>query len=128
MRYDDLVRAPIPVLVSVNCSVRIPKGAAFSVQAAQQVVADRINNLGFSSGLSSSYVIDALHGVINSGYVITPVDMIGELISPADGSSVLLRSSSLLQVTTDYEQSISARTVMFFCDPANVNVYVEVQA
>jgi len=125
-RYDDVVRAPIPVLVSVRMGIRLRNGDAPNLTAIRQTVADRINQLGFRSVLSSSYVIDAVHGLLGSrSSVILPIDMLGELIDPEDGSSITYRSSSEISIPTDYTKSISSKTVMFFCDPDDVYIYTE---
>ena len=125
-RYDDIIRAPIPVLMSINLGLRLRDGDAPNLTAMRQAIADRINQIGFRSIMSSSYVIDAAHGLLGStSSVVLPLDMVGELIDPSDGSSVIYRSSTEIRIPTDYTKSISPRTVTFFCDAASVNIYIE---
>jgi hypothetical protein len=126
MRYDDLVRAPIPVLVSLSFGIRLRNGDSPNIPGMTQAIADRINQLGFRSSLSPSYVIDTVHGLLNStSSVIMPVDMLGELIDPTDGASKVYRSAQELIIPDDSTKQISANTLMFFCDPANINIYTE---
>jgi hypothetical protein len=55
--------------------------------------------------------------------VIFPLDVLGELVDPSDGSSKVCRSATELRIPTDYTKGISDKTVMFFCDPANISIY-----
>lgn len=125
-RYDDIVRAPIPVLVSVSLSLRLRNGDSPNLPAMKQAIADRINQLSFSNSLSASFVVDVAHGLLNpASSVILPVDMLGELIDPSDGGSQMYRSATTLSIPDDYTKEISGKTVMFFCDPVNISIYVE---
>lgn len=126
LRYDDLVRAPIPCLLSVTVKVRIPIGTAIDEDATKQAIAARINDLGFTDQISTSVITDVIHGMIDAhGMVVMPVDFYGELISPTDGQPVVYRSASTLKIPTDYLLSISNKTVMFFCNPADIDIYTE---
>lgn len=125
-RYDDLVKAPVPCLVSVSCTVRLRQGGTFNTQAAKQAIADRINNLGFRRTLSAAFIVDALQGMLPTGsYVLYPVDMLGELIEPADGSSTVYRSSTELTITENATGGVTGNTVMFFCSASNVDIFVQ---
>ena len=125
-RYDDIIRAPIPVLMSINFGLRLRNGDSPNLTAMRQAISDRINQIGFRSIMSSSYIIDAAHGLLDpTSSVVLPMDMVGELIDPSDGSSVIYRSSTEISIPTDYTKSISPRTVTFFCDSDNVNIYIE---
>lgn len=125
-RYDDLVRAPIPVLTSIGLGVRTPMGTEVNIQAVQLAIADRVNNLGFTDRLSASVILDAVQGIIDPDAQVTmPIDMLGELIDPSTGSSIIYRSANTLRIPVDYEKSISEDTLMFFVDPNDVDVWVE---
>jgi hypothetical protein len=92
-RYDDVVRAPIPVLVSVTVGVRLAVGEEVVIADIQSAIATRINQTGFSNQLSSSVIADAAHNLIPSTASLKmPLDMVGELIHPKDGESVIFRS------------------------------------
>lgn len=126
-RYDDLVRAAIPVLMSVTVGIRLRAGETINEQGVKQAIADRINMLSFRNRLSSSYIVDAVHDMMgNKSSLVMPVDMIGELISPADGSSQIYRSATELYIPEDDQLSISKRTVMFFIAPSDVDIFTEV--
>jgi len=125
-RYDDLVRAPIPCLVSLSITIKAPQGTEVNQGSIRSAVADRINGMDFSDKLSSSVIADVVHGLIDTdGYITMPIDMLGELIDPADGSSVIFRSGTQLDITTDYTKSISNKTTMFFIDPLDIDITVE---
>jgi hypothetical protein len=125
-RYDDLVRAPIPVLVSITVGIRVPQGTPYSVTEIRTAIAKRVNHLGFTNQLSSSVIADVIHQNIDvEGMVIMPIDLLGELIDPATGQGQIFRSGNVLHIPEDYTRSISKRTVMFFVNPENVDIYVE---
>lgn len=124
-RYDDIIRAPIPVLVSASIGLNLREGDAPNITAMKQSIADRINQLGFRSSLSSSYIIDAVHNLLGpKSSVILPLDMTGELIDPSTGASKVYRSATVINIPTDYTKEISSNTVMFFCDPGNIDIYI----
>jgi len=125
-RYDDIVKAPIPCLVSITLAVRIPKGSSFNVGSAKSAISAGINALGFTDTLSSSSIIDAIQSALPArGYVAMPIDMLGEVIDPENGASVFYRSSNSLKVPTEYSKSISSTTAMFFNDPNDIDIYTE---
>jgi hypothetical protein len=126
-RYDDLVRAPIPCIVSVSLGIRVRAGETFNEAGLKAAVSDRVNGLGFRHKLSSSYIIEAAHDMLGEkSAVVTPIDMIGELINPVDASSTIYRSATELLVQEDDSVSLSKRTMMFFLDPSDIDVYTEV--
>lgn len=125
-RYDDLVRAPIPVFVSLNIHLRVPPGSAYSVSALRDSVVRRVNDLGFTRSLSSSVIVDALHDNLSQeASVVMPVDMYGELINPDTREREVLRSATNLTVPERPELGITNDTVMFFVLPDNVDIVVE---
>jgi len=126
-RYDDLVRAPIPCIVSVSMGIRLRAGETFNEAGLKAGVADRVNQLGFRNVLSSSYIIDAAHGFLgDKSAVVTPIDMLGEVISPEDGSSLIYRSATELLVQENDAISLSSRKMMFFLSPSNIDIFTEV--
>lgn len=125
-RYDDIVRAPIPCLVSISMGVRLRQGDTINTTGVQQAIADRINQLGFRSSLSASYAVEVAQQLIApQAAVVMPIDMLGEFIDPATGASVTYRSATALTIPTDTPNSVSAKTTMFFCDPSDINIYIE---
>ena len=127
-RYDDLVKAPVPCLVSISCTVKLRSGESFDSQAAKQAIADRINGLGFRSTLSSAYVVDVLQGLLDvNSYVVLPLDMLGELINPATGDSELHRASAELIIDEDAENGITSNTMMFFCSASDIDIYTQAE-
>lgn len=125
-RYDDIVRAPIPCLVAVSVTIRVPAGTLYDKPTIRNEVAARINNAGFSDSLSTALIADAVHSKLSStASVVMPIDLFGELIDPGDGTPRVFRTGNMLQLPTEYEKSMSKRTMMFFCDPTDVNVTVE---
>lgn len=125
-RYDDLVRAPIPCLTSLSIALRVPQGTEVNQTSIKAAVAARINELNFTNKLSSSIIADVVHNFIDTnGSVTMPVDMFGEVIDPEDGSSVVYRSGTTLTIPEDYSKSMTERTIMFFVDPGDIDIYVE---
>jgi hypothetical protein len=113
--------------VSVSLGIRVRAGETFNEAGLKAAVSDRVNGLGFRHKLSSSYIIEAAHDMLGEkSAVVTPIDMIGELINPVDASSTIYRSATELLVQEDDSVSLSKRTMMFFLDPSDIDVYTEV--
>lgn len=122
---DVLVKAPMPVFVSVSFTVQLRPGmAAPDTAAVQQAVADAVNGLGFGNKLSSVTVSSAVSPLVEVGAVITNLQLAGKL-RYADNTVVLLSSGSLLVPPDDATQPMTTqRTLGYFLKPADVHVSV----
>jgi len=125
-RYDDIVRAPIPCLVSANVPIRVPVGSAINKDALAAAAANSINDEGFSNELPSSVICAAIQDLLPArGRVYAPMDMLGEVIMPTQDDPSFIRSSTVLRVPVDHALSVSGSTVMFFANAEDIEIEVE---
>lgn len=124
-RYDDIVRAPIPCLVSATVPVHVPVGSSVDEDAIAAAVANSINDEGFSNELPASVICAAAQAVLpTKGRVYPPLDMLGEVIMPTQDDPTYIRSSSVLRVPKDNTLSMSEATVMFFANADDIAVEI----
>ena len=125
-RYDDVVRPPMACMVSCNLLVKAPAGTHVNTAAISAAVVDVINRSGFSNELSSSIIYAAAQDQLpRTGRVMSPIDMLGEIMMPTNEISRFVRSSTVLRVPVDHSLSMSADTVMFFANPDDIVTEVE---
>jgi hypothetical protein len=125
-RYDDIVRAPIPCLVSATVPIRVPAGSAINTDALASAAANSINDEGFSNELPASVICSAVQDQLpNRARVFPPLDMLGEVIMPTQDDPHFIRSASVLRVPTDHSISVSNDTVMFFATADDIHIEVE---
>ena len=123
---DVLVRGAVPCDVSVAITVLVPPGAAAPDPApVAAALANLVNGLGFAGALYASALAGAAATALPAGVVVGPVDMQGT-IRAGDGSTLPLRDlrRTVLAVPDRPDVLVSARTVNFFLDPADVAVVV----
>ena len=125
-RYDDVVRPPIPCLVSCNMLVKASTGVHINTAAIGSAVANAINDTVFTNELSSAIIYQAAQDQLpRNARVMAPIDMLGEVIMPTDEISRVIRSSTVLRVPVDHSISMSERTVMFFANPDDIVTEIE---
>jgi hypothetical protein len=106
-------------------TVNVLAGTNVDVGAIQNAIADKICSLGFRSSLPASYIVETAHGLLPAtASVNIPIDMFGQLITPASGATITYRSGTLLSVVESPLAGISSNTVMFFASPADITVSV----
>ena len=127
---DVLVRAPVPCFLTVSATVMLRPGSAAptaaTLTAARVAVAAAANSLGFAGALYASTLVAALTPYLPAGAGLGPIDMRGRIRRPDGGTTYLgdPRRNSL-QVPSDPAGLVTARTVVFILDPADVAIGVE---
>ena len=115
---DYLVRAPIPMLVSVSVQIDYIRGdPAIDEGAVKAAIAKAINTVGFIPGrLSSSLIVDAVQSLLQGKTTVhEPIDMMAVLRLPS-GDVRLYRSSTGIDVPDITDEGVSSRVVSFFTD------------
>jgi hypothetical protein len=123
---DFLVRAPVPMLISISMQIDYVTGdEAVDVDAVKNEVASAINAIDFSLGrVPSSRVIDSAHNALTGRAAVhEPIDMMGVIRLPS-GESRLLRSTTQLEVPEVVEEGVSSRNVSFYTDATAIEVSV----
>lgn len=123
---DTLVRAPIPMLISVSMQVDYVTGdEEVDVDAVKNAVAEAINAIDFSLGkVPGSLIIDAAHDVLTGrSSVREPLDLMGVLRLPS-GESRVYRSTTQIVVPEIDEEGVSSRNTSFYTDASAIEVAV----
>lgn len=115
---DILVRLPIPVFTTVAMSVEPSLTPARETQI-KNAVSDYINQLGFSSKIYVSPLLDVIHGYLETNEKVTSIQVMGSLT--VDGESLYYVSDPLLFEIPERPQSlVTKNTLQFFCPSSNV--------
>jgi hypothetical protein len=123
---DILVRAPIPAFVSMAFTIQAPPFTELpSAQRIKETVAKEVNRMGFVGRLVGSEIADIVYDFLPSKASVDKMDLF-MVIRAADGSLHRQRSGTSLVVPYLPEILVTPRTVVFFLDPDNVVVNLEV--
>lgn len=119
---DVLVKAPVPCYVSVNCWFLAKAGVAtLDTAAAAQAMAAAVNGVAFGGQLFASTLIDAIASLMPAGTSLSKMDIFGKIRRP-DGKYVYIRDPSVISIPNDPANGVTARTTVFYLDPANVAI------
>jgi hypothetical protein len=122
---DALIKAPVPCFVQVTLTLNKASGdAAPDVAGIKGAIVDEINSVGFIGRLDGSHIIDTVHNFITDDISVTDLDLLGRIRVP-DGSIQYLRSRDSLQIPNQPAKMITANTVQFFTEVADISVNVQ---
>ncbi len=122
---DILVRAPIPVFLSLNFTVRKSvRDAAPDLDAIRTALASYVNNTGFIGRLSASSLAHVVHQNLAVGQTASAIEMFGRVLRP-DGTTAFSRSYDTLEIPNEPEKMVSSRTAVFYLDPRRIGISVE---
>lgn len=120
---DTLVRAAIPCLLSMSFILYKPaQSATIDQTAIKTALADYVNTLGFTNRVYCASLLHVISSNLPGGVNAGRVELTGMLYPPGD-DPVLIRSFDVLEVTE--AGYVSARTVCFFLDPADISIQLE---
>lgn len=123
---DTLVKAAVPVLVTIDIEVSRPYSQEDpDLDAIALAVSAAVNATGFTKSVSASTILSAVVPLLPAGQYTSALDMTGTLLRP-DGTSEFYRSSSLLSVAEQASRMVTKNTVCFFLSPEDVNISVNV--
>lgn len=122
---DVLVKAPVPCFVNVTLTINKAAGDPTpEINGIKAAISDEINSVGFIGRLDGSKIVDRVHGFIANSSSITELDLFGRIRRP-DGSIQYLRSADSLVIPDQPDKMVSAKTVQFFAETANISVNVK---
>lgn len=121
---DALLKAPVPCFVRLSFTIELSPGTADpDVSQIAIDLASLVNNYGFTGRLPASPLCDVVHNSLQDRSASTAIDIFGQIRRP-DGTIRTLRSTEVLEVPDEPDRMVTARTVAFFLDPANVSISV----
>lgn len=119
---DTLIRGVVPCFVSLAFTLHGESGLALpDGTAIQNALAAYVNTLGFRGRLEASALADLIHDYLPAGMALSAIDMFGQIRRPA-GTVRSLRSTEALIVPDESASMVSARTVGFILEPADVRI------
>lgn len=122
---DVLVKAPVPCFVDVTLTINKAAGDPTpDVNGIKSAIINEINSVGFIGRLDGSKIVDRVHGFIANSASVTELDLFGRIRRP-DGSTQYLRSSDSMVIPDQPDKMVSAKTVQFFAEIANISVNVK---
>lgn len=121
---DVLIKAPVPCFLGLSFTVFKAAGQDDpDLDAVRSALAAAVNAAGFTGKLFASELQSAAADHLLDGQRTGAIDMLGRIRYPG-GLTRYVRSSEVLTVPAEPTSLVSARTVQFFLDPADVGVTV----
>lgn len=122
---DTLVRAPIPCFVSLSFTIfKRTNDAMPDLAAIRTALTEAVNYTPFTGRLYASTLHDRIHGYLPNAAAVGAIAMVGR-IRRADGTTRYLQDTVVLQVPTDPERLVSAKTAQFFLEEGDIFITVE---
>ena len=121
---DVLVKAPVPCFVQVSLTINKEAGDGepdlISITSA---IVSTINQTDFIGRLDGSRLVEVAHAFLSGNLSVTKLDLFGRIRRP-DGSLQYLRGPDSLIVPEQPARMVTAKTVQFFAETADVSVNV----
>jgi hypothetical protein len=122
---DVLVKAPIPLFVTISFNITLRPGAAQpSISVLQAAVARAVNGLGFGVQLTAAVLSAAISPLLPLGSVLSQVSMSGKLRHPDGQVDSLTASDVLVPVYSSAHPMTSQRTIGYFLAPSDVSITI----
>lgn len=121
---DCLIKAAIPCKISFSCTLNLsPVQTAPDISTLVSAATSAVNLLGFPGRVSvASVVANILRHVPAPGY-IDEAALLAEILSP-DGTTHRWAATDTLVVPDWPSTGVSAKTVSFYLDPADVTIKI----
>jgi hypothetical protein len=123
---DALVKAPVPCFVQVTLTLNKTTGTMVDADMIDKIklaIISVVNRTDFVGRLDGSYIIEAVHGLITDNISITQLDLLGRIRRP-DGTLQYLRDPDSIVIPEQPVKMVTAKTVQFFAEVADVSVNV----
>jgi len=121
---DALIKAPVPCFVQVNLVINKAAGDAEpDLNGIRNAIVAVINQTDFIGRLDGSRIVDAIHNFLQDNLSVTDLDIFGRIRNP-DGTVQYLRDSDTIVIPEQPAKMVTAKTVQFYAEAANVTVSV----
>lgn len=119
---DVLVKAAVPCFLTVRCDVEYaPDTTPPELATLQNSVAEAVNAVGFTGKLHASVIVEAIAQHLTAKQAVRNLFLRGR-IRRADGETVYLKGTDILEVPNAPSVLLSPRTVIFLADPADMGI------
>ena len=122
---DMLVKAPVPVMCSLQMRLIKPSGAEDpDLAVLKAALVSKFNSFEMGQNIPASALVHTAYQNIPSGYTVDlPVHMYGVIINPTMGKDVLY-SSDALRPPKMYNHGITGNTCAFFLESSLIDISV----
>lgn len=122
---DVLVKAPVPCFVQVSMTLNKSTGDSDpDVSSIKTAVAAVVNGTGFIGRLDGSRILEVVNGYIQNNISITDLDLLGRIFTP-QYTTKWVRDGNSLVVSDDASSMVTAKTVQFFTDIADISINIK---
>lgn len=119
---DILVKAPVPVYVSMSLNLIIPKKTSTpNVNTVKTAITNAVNSQGFSDILTTSVISNAVKSVSTTA-IVDSLSMTGSLKKPSLTTTTL--TGSTLTITADTANMVSSKTATFFTSNDQITITI----
>lgn len=122
---DMLVKAPVPIMCSLQMRLMKPSGAEDpNLDALKAALVSKFNSFEMGQNIPASALIHTAYQNIPSGYTVDlPVHMYGVVINP-DMSKDVMYSSDALKPPKLYSKGVTGNTCAFFLESNLIDISV----
>lgn len=121
---DILVKGAVPCFISVNCDIiKASDETAPDIEEIKTALVNRVNSFGFVGVLYASQITDVIHDYLTGTQAVGKVDLLGR-VRRIDGSSLILRGNSELQIPNSPATLVTPRTTIFILYPDDIGLAV----
>lgn len=122
---DILVKAPVPIMCSLQMRLIKPAGAEDpNLDALKSALVSAFNSFEIGQNIPASVLIHTAYNNIPAGYTVDlPVHMYGVVVNP-DLSKDVMYSSDALRPPTVYSKGVSPNTCAFFLESNMIDISV----
>lgn len=119
---DCLVKAPVPVFVTIAISVNVKRNTTEPEEEdIQNAVADSVNSHSFVQTLTAAKISAAVQSILPTTSAVASMSISCSLRKPS-GTYVTFAGSTSVSITDDESGMVSAKTCCFITNPADVTV------
>lgn len=121
---DALIKAPVPCFTQVTITINKMTGDADpDLDGIKNSILEVINQADFFGRLDGSRITSAVHSYLTGNMSTSALDMLGRIRKP-DGTVQYVRSSDALVIQDQPEDMVTAKTVQFFSELADITINV----
>lgn len=122
---DALIKAPVPCFLRISFTIQLKPGQDTpDTDSIANNIASLVNRYGFTGRIPASAISDVIHNNLSDSAHVGAIDLLGDIRRP-DGVIRRIRTTDILTVPDEPESMLSARTVAFIVDPADIAISIE---
>lgn len=123
---DVVVKSAVPCFTTINFKIRRAANESDpDLAAIKKAIVRAVAKIGFTGRLSASTITSAAHQYLTGAQTVSDLNIFGKIQRP-DGQIVYLRNAAGIDIPTDPDNLISAKTTVFYVGEEDIEIGVEV--